>query len=633
MGVASGFHFSRLIMTERQRLPRVSGRVSAITCALILCGCSGLHPKPMGSKDLLARTQADALEIRKDVAPIHAPLTLEEALARALKYNLDRRAKLMEESLALGQLDVTKFDMLPKWIQQAGYSWRDNERISNSRDPATNTAVPNRFISSDREHYTKELGASWSLLDVALGYYGSKQQANRYLIASEKRRKALHLLMQDVRSAFWRAASAQLLKDDVAKIIALAEEALSDSRTAAEERVKAPLDALRYQRQLLENLRLLSSIEQELSSAQVDLAYLINAPVGQPIRIAEGELKNTSGAVLEISIERLEEAALAQNAELREQHYNARIAREEARRTLIRLFPNVVFNYGTKYDSDSYLVNRVWTEAGAQLSFNIFNLLTGPTQLKLAKAGVKLADQRRVATQMGVIAQVHLARMNLVNAKSQFERANEIYNTDKKISDLMRNREAAQAQSKLDMVSNETATILSLLRRYQALAQVQTAENRLVATLGVEPPIGSTHELELGELKRQLKKSLDQPWGSLGAKAGAPAESPKKAAVKAAAHGEKAAKAVEADGAKAVDPAGEESPKKAAGETTLRVEKSVEAGKADGAKPAEPAGDKTPKKDVVKAAADGKKPAEGVGTDGVKPAEPSGGKAASEGPK
>ena len=493
---------------------RLALNIISFSCALFLFGCAGIQPKSMTSRDLAPATQADAGKIRRDVEPIEAPLTLEEAMARALKYNLDRRARVMEESLAQAQLDAAKFDMLPKLIAQAGYSWRDNDRISNSRDPGTGTPVPNRFISSDRARTTNELGLTWSLLDVGMSYFGLQQQASRFLIAGEKRRKAMHLLMQDVRTAFWRAASAQLLKEDVIKVIALAEDALKDSRTAAAERVKNPLDALRYQRQLLESLRLLSSIEQELSSAEVELASLINAPIGQPIRIAEGELRNSGNAVLEIPIERLEEEALGQNAELREQHYNTRIARDETRRTLIRMFPNVSFNYALKSDSDSYLVNQKWNEAGVQLSYNLFNLVAGPTQLKMAEAGVKLADQRRLATQMAVITQVHVARLQLVNARSQFDRANELYLTDNRILELMRNREAAQTQSKLDIVTSETSAVLSLLRRYQALAQVQTSENRLMATLGIEPRIGSTQDVELSELTRQLKKSMD-PWGQL----------------------------------------------------------------------------------------------------------------------
>jgi outer membrane protein TolC len=178
------------------------------------------------------------------------------------------------------------------------------------------------------------------------------------------------------------------------------------------------------------------------------------------------------------------------------------------------MFPNVSFNYALKSDSDSYLVNQKWNEAGVQLSYNLFNLVAGPTQLKMAEAGVKLADQRRLATQMAVITQVHVARLQLVNARSQFDRANELYLTDNRILELMRNREAAQTQSKLDIVTSETSAVLSLLRRYQALAQVQTSENRLMATLGIEPRIGSTQDVELSELTRQLKKSMD-PWGQL----------------------------------------------------------------------------------------------------------------------
>jgi hypothetical protein len=55
---------------------------------------------------------------------------------------------------------------------------------------------------------------------------------------------------------------------------------------------------------------------------------------------------------------------------------------------------------------------------------------------------------------------------------------------------------------------------LSLLRRYQALAQVQAAENKLMATLGLEPRIGSTGEMSLNDLTQQLKAN-NKPWAPL----------------------------------------------------------------------------------------------------------------------
>ncbi len=501
-----------------------NGRPRALRlCALALAclavvGCASVSPTALEGSALAKANAADRSAMRKGVEPIDGPLTLEEALARALKYNLDRRTRMMEETLALGQLDVSRYDTLPRVMAQAGYASRDSTRYTwssaypntspTSSDPASTST------SAEKNHTTSDLGLTWSVLDFGLGYFGARQQADRLLIAGEKRRRAMHLLMQDVRTAYWRAASAQLLREDVSRTIKVAEEALGDSRTAADDRVRNPLDPLRYQRQLLENLRLLESIDQELASAQVDLAALINAPLGQPIRIAQTDLRNIGDEVVRVPMTHLEETALARNADLREQHYASRIAREETHRALLRLFPNLSFNYGAKYDSDSYLLNRHWNEAGAQLSFNLMGLLTGPAQLRMADAGVALADQRRIATQMAVLTQVHLARLQVINARSQFDRAEAIYGTDRKISELMRNRQAAQSQSKLDLVSAETAAILSLLRRYQALAQVQVAEYRLVATLGLEPAVGDTQSTPLSKLKDQLGQA-PAPWQSL----------------------------------------------------------------------------------------------------------------------
>lgn len=486
----------------------------AILVALTLSACTTIKPEQIPEQTLIEQGQADRAAAAADVEPITGMLTLEQAMARALKYNLERRSHLLEEAMAFRQLEVSHYDMLPELLAQAGYNWRDNDEISLSRNSETGELSPSQFISQERTHTLSNLGVSWNLLDLGAGYYNTRQQADRLLIAGEKRRKAMHVLMQDVRTAFWRAASAQKLRDEVRNTIAMAEQALVDSRQAESERLRNPLDALRYQRQVLENLRLLEAIDQELSTATTELAALINAPLGQPLEIAEPEFRVNRQA-LQIPVERMEEIAMTANADIREQHYNARIAREEARKTLVRLFPNLSFNYSVNYDTDSYLINNQWNEAGLQLSFNLFNLFTGPGQLKLAEAGIKLADQRRVAMQMATLAKTHLARQQLANALKQFERADDIWQTDQRISGHMNNRQNSQMQSQLDMVANQTTAILSLLRRYQALAQVQAAEARLQSTLGVEPRIGGVDDMPLPQLTRALIDG-QHDWFDLG---------------------------------------------------------------------------------------------------------------------
>ena len=486
----------------------------AILVSLSVSACTTIDPQPLSEQALAEQGRADKVAAVADVEPINGMLTLEQAIARALKYNLDRRTRLMEEAMAFRQLDISHYDMLPKLLAQSGYSWRSNDKISLSRNNETGELSPSQFISEERTHTLSTLGVSWNLLDLGVGYYNTRQQADRVLVASEKRRKAMHVLMQDVRTAFWRAASAQTLRGEVRSTLALAEQALADSRKAEAERLRNPIDSLRYQRQVLENLRLLEAIDQELSTAQIELAALINAPIGQPLQLAEPEFKAHREA-LDIPVERMEETAMLANADVREQHYNARIAREEARKTLVRLFPNLSFNYGTNYDTDDFLVNDSWNDAGLQLSFNLFNLFTGPAQLQLAEAGVKLADQRRIAVQMATLAQTHLARQQMFNALRQFERADAIWQTDQRISGHMQNRQISQMQSQLETVANQTTAILSLLRRYQALAQVQAAEARLQSTLGVEPHIGSVDTMTLSQLTQEVIGSQNT-WSGIG---------------------------------------------------------------------------------------------------------------------
>ncbi|GIZ51124.1 TolC family protein [Noviherbaspirillum aridicola] len=462
----------------------------------------------MSKQELTDGLATDRKAARANVEPVTGKLTLEEAIARALKYNLERRSRMMEEAIAFNQFDAGRYDMLPKVVAQAGYRWRDEELVSRSKDSVTGLpSLANPFISSERAATVYDLGMTWSLLDFGASYYGARQNANRVQIAAERRRKAMHLLIQDVRAAFWRAASAQRLQQRVAETIKLAGDALVDARKAEAEQMRSPVESLRYQRQVLENLRLLEATNQELATARLELLHLINMPLTTRLEVEEPS-EALSTRILELPVERLEDVAMGLNADLREQFYNARIARDETRRVLLRLFPGVSFNYNLKYSTDSYLVNEHWQEAGAIISFNLMNLLSGPSQMRLADAGVSLADQRRMTAQMAVLTQVHVARLQYANAIEQYQRAEAVAGVDAKLDDIMAKRARLEVQSKLESVANNTTAILSLQRRYQSLVQAHTAASRLQATLGMEPEFDSMDDMSLSQLTSIVARAL-----------------------------------------------------------------------------------------------------------------------------
>ena len=58
-------------------------------------------------------------------------------MARAVKYNLEARLKLMEEAMAQRQVDLASFDMLPRMALSAGYAGRSNVSASSSQSVET----------------------------------------------------------------------------------------------------------------------------------------------------------------------------------------------------------------------------------------------------------------------------------------------------------------------------------------------------------------------------------------------------------------------------------------------------------------------------------------------------------------
>lgn len=481
-----------------------------VTGLMLLAGCSMLEPQPLTVDEINNLAEGARGESQVDVEPINGVLTQEEAIARAVKYNLSWRIHMMEEALSNNQLDMSRYDMLPKLTASAGYTARNNYHLTSAVDSVTGEpSLSNPFISSDREHTTTGLELTWNTLDFGVSYYNAKQRADRLLIASEKRRKAMHTLIQDVNTAYWRAASAQALKPMITEAIEMAENALAKSRREQAEQLHGAEESLRYQRQLLENLRLLEIINKELISAKVELAHLINAPVGEEIRLAEMKF-DLPQDILNQPLAQLEKTAIENNPDIRQKIYDTRIAAIEAKETLLKVFPRLNFNFGTQRDDDRYLVNNSWREVGSLLSFNLFDLFSLETRQKFANAGVTLSEQKMMATLMAVIAKVHIALLDYEGARRQFRRADEVWQVDDQLRLHTSNAVKSQTQGKLQLVAQRTIAVLSLLRRYQAYADAQAAAARLQASLGLEPKISSIHDTSLSQLIKEVEIGCNQ---------------------------------------------------------------------------------------------------------------------------
>ncbi|MCW5606011.1 MAG: TolC family protein, partial [Burkholderiales bacterium] len=172
--------------------------------ALAAAGCT-IAPEKITRDEVIARVQRDQDQIYKEQELLREPITFPVALARALKYNLDYRLRLMESALARDLFDVAKLDLLPKLVAEAGYYRRNND------SGGTSIGIEDRLVSlrpstsEERSYQMARAEFSWNALDFGLSYYRAKQVADEYLIAEERRRKILQNIVQDVRNAYWRA--------------------------------------------------------------------------------------------------------------------------------------------------------------------------------------------------------------------------------------------------------------------------------------------------------------------------------------------------------------------------------------------------------------------------------------------
>jgi outer membrane protein TolC len=280
--------------------------------------------------------------------------------------------------------------------------------------------------------------------------------------------------------------------------IATANRALGDATQVEAEQLRNPVDALHYRKTLLANLIQLEGIQQELATAKSELAALINLPPGQDYTIAVPRDREMAVPAWTLPIDEMEAAAFTNNPDLREQAYTSRVSADETRKAFLRLLPGLNLSAGRQTDSNTFLVNNYWNQASAQLSWNLMNIVSAPDQIHFARTNEKLTDAHRLALRMAVLAQVHVSRTQYDSAVKQYLRADQAYDVERKLADMIGKRQESDAQSMLDRVSAETSAIAAELRRYQLYAQAQAAVGRMQATMGIDvvPPQVASQTLD-----------------------------------------------------------------------------------------------------------------------------------------
>ncbi|MBF0213174.1 MAG: TolC family protein [Magnetococcales bacterium] len=478
--------------------------------AITLAGCSVMTSAiTPAEQEKLA--QSDQELLFKHPPGLTGPLTLHEAMARALKFNLDLRLKRLEEVLAWNQEEVTRLDMLPRLTAAAGYSTRSPDNASVSQSLVTGMVSTEPTFSREAATGTADFTMSWNLLDFGVSYFQTRQEGNRRLIQTEQRRKTAHNLIKDVRFAFWKAAAAQWLEQEIGAIQKAADQAIEMARRVENEKLRSPVQALQFQLGLLEITRQLEKSRAELALAKEELATLIHLEPGTPFQLVDDSGTRFDPLELAAPVEELERWALISRPELRIEQYQARIEADETRKALARLFPGLEFDVAKSYDSSALLVYQHWAQAGARLSWNLLRTLTGSRQKDLSEGREKVIQMRRLVMHMAILGQTRIAYHEYRAASDSLHRLTEENDTRKRLQGHAANRGALGLDSQLSYVQTVASGALARVQQYEAFARYQSALGRLYATLGWDPLSEEGIEKEIPQLTRALRAN-DGQW-------------------------------------------------------------------------------------------------------------------------
>ena len=176
--------------------------------SILLQGCA-LNPRPLTPGEFQSHARLNWQQITQDYVPVTAPIGLYQAMARALKYNLNYRVKLAETSLSNAETNLAHFSLLPNAVLKSNYTKRNNTLASSSFNLESKERNFSESTSQDLEQTTGDLTFSWNILDFGLSYVRAKQAGDNALISAELQRKVAQNLLEEVRGVFWRAISYQ----------------------------------------------------------------------------------------------------------------------------------------------------------------------------------------------------------------------------------------------------------------------------------------------------------------------------------------------------------------------------------------------------------------------------------------
>ncbi len=465
--------------------------ISLFAFLIILSSCARA-PKEISFKDSQERVDQDLLKIEQikkqnETWEDNIKIDLYTAIALAIKNNRELKIKQLETGIAYRQIDKVEFEMLPALAANAGYSGSERYTASASATvPKTDLAgaIGTSYSTSrERDVNSQDIGFTWNALDFGLSFIRAGQEANRYLITEEMERKAEHTIVRDVIKAYWNTISADKLIKKYDPLLIEVDKALNDSQKIEELLLTKPMDALLYQKELLDIQRALQSQKEIFIDARIQLAGLMGLLPNQKFTIVPTDDPLT---ILNMDLDGMEKYALLNRPELRKSHYDEIISIQETKASMSSLLPGLNFNAAWTHSSNDHLMNKTNLEYGSAMGANLLNVFMYPKVKRINETNTEVIKEKRLALSMAVLSQVHLANIDYSLALEEYDTAERYYQVSKKITEQIKNAQKIARFGNLELIREQASLLVAELRYDIAYSKLQHAIGKIYTSVGLD---------------------------------------------------------------------------------------------------------------------------------------------------
>ena len=467
-------------------------KISLILSLGALISCAKRSPEPITVDVISESIKGDLVKInevkeKNNLLKQGLKVDLYTAIALAVENNKDLKVKIFETALSKKKIEDVEFDMLPAMSANAGYTGSDRYKATTSATVPSNDKAgamgSTHSTSRDREVNEQDIGFSWNVLDFGLSYIRAGQSSDRYLISRELERKTASNIKRDVVRAYWNALSADKLIKRYDPLLVKVNKALNDSQKIQELLLQKPMDALLYQKELLDIQRALQSQKQSFVNAKIELKSLMGLLPNEKFTLVETDLPLNE---LNMKLEDMENYALVNRSELMENRYEERISIAETKAGIRSLLPGLNFNASWTSSSNDYLVNKTNFEYGSSVGANLFNVFRAPIIKEINERNTQIIKERRLALSMAVLSQVHISNIEYQMALEEYETAQRYYEVSRKITEQVRNAQKIARFGELELIREEASLLVAELRRDIAYSRVQFSIAQVYTSVGID---------------------------------------------------------------------------------------------------------------------------------------------------